>query len=291
MTRHSFFLSYKLDTGSVWFLVLILLLLITGCSSNEEPLEARLLEKELYDQSQVRLKGGNFASAIASLEALEARFPFGRYAEQAQAELIYAYYKNFEYEAAISSAERFTNLHPRHPHTDYAYYLKGLSAFTDDSNLLTRYLSSDLSKRDIEPAQASFDYLSDFLARFPESEYAPHARKRMVYLRNLIAKSEIGIANFYMERGAYVASIGRAKYVLEHLPNTPQTPYALAILVKAYETLGYLDLSEENKKILELNYPDFVSYYNLNTDKRSWLNRLSFGVLDKEEVPPPSRLE
>jgi len=94
-----------------------------------------------------------------------------------------------------------------------------------------------------------------------------------------------------MERGAYVASIGRAKYVLEHLPNTPQTPYALAILVKAYETLGYLDLSEENKKILELNYPDFVSYYNLNTDKRSWLNRLSFGVLDKEEVPPPSRLE
>ena len=291
MIRDSFFSSYKLNIKSVIFFISMLFLLITGCSSNEEPLEARLLEKELYDQSQVRLKGGNFASAIASLEALEARFPFGRYAEQAQAELIYAYYKNYEYEAAISSAERFTNLHPRHPHTDYAFYLKGLSAFTDVSSLLTRYLSSDLSKRDIEPAQASFDYLSDFLSRYPESEYAPHARKRMVYLRNLIAKSEIGIANFYMERGAYVASIGRAKYVLEHLPNTPQTPYALAILVRAYETLGYADLSLENKRILELNFPDFISNYNLYNNKKSWLNRLSLGVLDKEEVPPPSRLE
>jgi len=134
-----------------------------GCTSNEVPLEDRLLEKELYDQSQIRLKNGNFSSAILSLEALEARFPFGRYAEQAQAELIYAYYKNFEFEAARSSAVRFINLHPRHPHTDYAYYLKGLAAFTDDSGLVTRYFDSGLSKKDLEPAQLSFgDLVSSF---------------------------------------------------------------------------------------------------------------------------------
>ena len=104
----------------------------------------RLLEKELYDLSQTRIKNGNFSSAISSLETLESRFPFGRYAEQAQAELIYVYYRNFEFEAARSSAERFINLHPRHPHTGYAYYLRGISAFTDDSGLFSKYFESDI---------------------------------------------------------------------------------------------------------------------------------------------------
>ena len=285
--RDTFFLYNKLN-GKLILSVLVVVSLLISCSFNKEPLEARLLEKELYDQAQIRLKNGNFSSAIMSLEALESRFPFGRYAEQSQAELIFAYYKNFEFEAAISAAERFINLHPRHPHADYAYYLKGLAAFTDDSGLITRYFSSDLSKRDIEPAQKSFDYLSDFLSRFPESEYVAHAKKRMVYLRNLIARSEIGIANFYMERGAYVASIGRAKYVIEHLPSTPQNPHALSILVRAYDALGYEDLSLENKEILKLNYPTFSGLDDLNRTDKSWLSKLTFGILG-EEVPPPSK--
>ena len=130
--------------------------------------------------------------------------------------------------------------------------------------------------------------MSDFLSRFPESEYASHAKKRMVYLRNLIARSEIGIANFYMERRAYVASIGRAKYVIEHLPNTPQNPYALSILVRAYDALGYEDLSSENKEILKLNYPNFSGLDDLNRTEKSWLNKLTFGILGEEEIPPPS---
>ena len=259
-----------------------------GCTSKEAPLEDRLLEKELYDQSQIRLKNGNFSSAILSLEALEARFPFGRYAEQAQAELIYAYYKNFEFEAARSSAVRFINLHPRHPHTDYAYYLKGLAAFTDDSGLFTRYFDSGLSKKDLEPAQLSFGDLSEFLSRFPNSEYAPHAKQRMIYLRNLLAEGELGIANFYMKRKAYIAAVGRAQYVIEHMPNTPQTPYALSLLVRAYKILGYEELAEENLKVLSLNYPDFFSEEKSLSENKSWLNKLSFGALGKENVPAPN---
>ena len=175
----------------IFVILIVIISLSNGCSFKDEEIEQRLLEKELYDQSQVRLKKSNFSSAIISLEALEARFPFGRYAEQAQAELIYAYYKNFEYEAAISSAERFINLHPRHPHADYAYYLRGLSAFTDDSGLITRYFGSSLPKTDMEPVQRSFDYLNEFVSRFPDSEYIPYAQQRMIYLRNILAESEI----------------------------------------------------------------------------------------------------
>lgn len=260
--------------------------MVVSCSNNDEQPDERFLEKELYDASQTRLKNGNFSNAIASLETLERRFPFGRYAEQAQAELIYAYYRNFEFEAARSAAERFINLHPRHPHTSYAYYLRGLAAFTDDSGLFSRYFTSDLSKRDIEPAQQSFEDLGEFLARYPDSQYVPHAKQRMIYLKNILAQHEIYVANFYMERKAYIAAVGRARYVLEHMPNTPQVPEALSILVNAYGLLDYQDLREKNFEILKTSYPNFDSD-ELIGPKRSWVSRLSFGLLGDEEIPPP----
>ena len=280
--------------NSVLFKTLILLLisflLLLSCSSSDERPDLKLLEKELYDLSQTRIKNGNFSSAIDSLENLESRFPFGRYAEQAQAELIYVYYKNFEFEAARSAAERFINLHPRHPHTDYAYYLRGLSAFTDDSGLFTRYFESDLSRRDIEPAQRSFEDLSEFLSRYPKSPYAEHAKQRMIYLKNILAKHEMHVANFYIERKAYVAAIGRARFVIEHLPNTPQTPEALSILVKCYDLLGYQELHKKNLSILKLNYPNF-DLQEILKPKRSWTNRLSFGLIGSEEILPPPKKE
>ena len=237
---HNFSISSKRNLGILTIFILIFGL--SSCSSNEEIPDERLIEKELYDQAQSRLKIESYSSAIMSLEALESRFPFGRYAEQAQAELIYAYYMNSQFEASQSAAERFINLHPRHSHTGYAFYMKGLAAFTDDSGLFSRYFQSDLAKREVIMAQSSFDELSDFVSRYPRSEYVPHAKQRMIYLRNLLAEHEIYVADFYMKRGAYLAAIGRAKYVIEHLPNTPQTPYALSILVEAYEILDYKEL-------------------------------------------------
>ena len=222
-----------------------------------------------------------------SLEALESRFPFGRYAEQAQAELIYAYYMNSQFEASQSAAERFINLHPRHSHTGYAYYMKGLAAFTDDSGLFSRYFQSDLEKREVVMAQTSFDELSEFISRYPQSNYVSHAKQRMIYLKNLLAKHEMYVADFYMQRGAYLAAIGRSKYVIEHLPNTPQTPYALSILVEAYDLLGYEDLKKRNLNILTSNYPDFNFQENESIKTRSWTNVLTFGLLGKEDIERP----
>ena len=266
------------------------IVLLSSCSNNEELPDERLLEKDLYDSSQTRLRNGNFSNAIASLEALERRFPFGRYAEQAQAELIYAYYMNFEFEAARSAAERFITLHPRHPHAAYAYYLRGLAAFTDDSGVFSKYFESDLSKRDIQTAEQSFDDLSEFLARYPESPYASHAKQRMIYLKNILAKHEIYIAEFYMDRKAYIAAIGRARFVIEHMPDTPQIPEALSILVRAYDYLEYEDLKNKNLTILQTNYPEFNTKEIINK-KRSWKSRLTFGLLDDEQIPPPSQVQ
>ena len=285
---HNFFNSIK---GNLNFLRnFLIVFLIVSCSSNEELPDERLVEKELYDQAQSRLKSASYSTAIISLETLESRFPFGRYAEQAQAELIYAYYMNSQFEASESAAQRFINLHPRHSHTGYAYYMKGLASFTDDAGLFTRYFQSDLAKREVIMAQKSFDELSDFITRYPDSKYVPHAKQRMIYLRNLLAEHEIYVAQFYMKRGAYLAAVGRAKYVIEHLPNTPQTPYALSILIEAYEILEYPELRDINLKILNSNLPDFDINENLSVKKRSWKKVLTFGLLGNEKIEKPEPL-
>tara|TARA_Y100000746_G_C15466717_1_gene434253 strand:- start:1957 stop:2829 length:873 start_codon:yes stop_codon:yes gene_type:complete len=278
---------YKSSKRNLSILGIFIILFVSACSSNEEMPDERLIEKELYDQAQSRLKSESYSTAIMSLEALESRFPFGRYAEQAQAELIYAYYMNSQFEASQSAAERFINLHPRHSHTGYAYYMKGLAAFTDDSGLFSRYFQSDLEKREVVMAQTSFDELSEFISRYPQSNYVSHAKQRMIYLKNLLAKHEMYVADFYMQRGAYLAAIGRSKYVIEHLPNTPQTPYALSILVEAYDLLGYEDLKKRNLNILTSNYPDFNFQENESIKTRSWTNVLTFGLLGKEDIERP----
>ena len=283
---HNFINSSKRILGILG--IFMLLLIVSSCSSNEEMPDERLVEKELYDQAQTRLKNGSFSTAILSLEALESRFPFGRYAEQAQAELIYAYYMNSQFEASKSAAERFINLHPRHSHTGYAFYMKGLAAFTDDSGLFSRYFQSDLAKREVVMAQTSFGELSEFISRYPESKYVPHAKQRMIYLRNLLAEHEIYVADFYMKRGAYLAAIGRAKYVIENLPNTPQTPFALSILVEAYEILEYEELRKTSLEILNANYPNFDFQGNESVKERSWANVLTFGLIGKEDIKRPS---
>ena len=281
---HNFHKSSKRNLS---ILGIFVILFLSACSSNEEMPDERLIEKELYDQAQSRLKNESYSTAIMSLEALESRFPFGRYAEQAQAELIYAYYMNSQFEASQSAAERFINLHPRHSHTGYAYYMKVLAAFTDDSGLFSRYFQSDLEKREVVMAQTSFDELSDFISRYPQSNYVSHAKQRMIYLKNLLAKHEMYVADFYMKRGAYLAAISRSKYVIEHLPNTPQTPYALSILVEAYDLLGYEELKKRNLKILTSNYPDFNFQENESIKTRSWTNVLTLGLLGKEDIERP----
>ena len=283
---HNFINSCKRNLSILG--IFMLLLLVSSCSSNEEMPDERLVEKELYDQAQTRLKNGSFSTAILSLEALESRFPFGRYAEQAQAELIYAYYMNSQFEASKSAAERFINLHPRHSHTGYAFYMKGLAAFTDDSGLFSRYFQSDLAKREVVMAQTSFGELSEFISRYPESKYVPHAKQRMIYLRNLLAEHEIYVADFYMKRGAYLAAIGRAKYVIENLPNTPQTPFALSILIEAYEILEYEELRKTSLEILNANYPNFDFQGNESVKERSWANILTLGLIGKEDIKRPT---
>jgi len=163
-----------------------LLSLLGGCSlwpfgdhDKEQDEDQKSSEQMLYRSAQSSLRSANYRDAITKLQKLEARFPFGRYAEQAQLELIYANFMSYQPEAARSAADRFIRLHPQHPNVDYAYYIKGLAEFTKDRGLLDRFAATDISRRDPTSSKQAFDDFSDFLQRHPDSEYAADARQRI----------------------------------------------------------------------------------------------------------------
>ena len=236
-----------------FFTALIPIIFLSGCNSDGPVVEQP--EKTYYDLAQRRMKANNFFSAIESLQAIEARYPFGQYAEQAQSELIYAYFMNGEDEASHEAAEKFIRLNPRHPNVDYAYFMKGIASYTRDKGMFARVFKSDLSNRDISGAKQAFSELSEFITRFPQSQYVPYASQRMIYLRSLIAKSELVAADYYMKRKAYVAALRRAKYVIENIPNTSETIRALKIAKECYKQLGYFELMDDIQSIIDANDP------------------------------------
>jgi outer membrane protein assembly factor BamD len=279
-----------------YVLTLLFGLALFGCSSNEElpDIGADAGEQQIYDEAENYLRGDNYDLAVKSLELLESRYPFGKYAEQAQLELIYAHYKAYEHEAAVEAADRFIRLHPQHPNVDYAYYMKGLAAYTGNEDIFNRFLPTDPTRRDTTQAHEAFAQFSQLLSRFPDSPYAADAKARMVYLRNLLARHEIDIANYYLRRGAYLAAVNRGRFVVENFERTPAVADGLAIMAQGYIFLGMNELAQESIEVLALNYPDypaldkngqFLSDYTLDGVQRSWINKASFGLFDPPQPP------
>ena len=277
-------------------LLLIATLALTAACSSKQVIDENLSETELYTQAQEHLDNKSYTSAVDTLKALESRYPFGSYAEQAQLELIYAYYQNQEPEAARAAADRFIRLHPQHPDADYAYYLKGLASFDKDRGLMARFLPLDMTKRDPGAARDSFNEFAQLVNRYPNSRYAPDAKARMIYLRNLLAAYEIHVANYYLKRQAYVAAANRGRYVVENFQETPAVGDGLAVMTEAYQRLGLDDLSASSLATLKLNYPEHPTLESgefvpreEEADTRSWLSKATLGLIDNEAPLPPGQ--
>lgn len=232
--------------------------LLGGCSLLPEKIDVTKdwSASKIYSEAKRALGEGDYEEAIKYYELLEARYPFGKFAQQSQIEVAYAYYKYSEPESALAACDRFIKLYPRHPNIDYMYYLKGLINFNAGEDLISKYLPQDPTQRDPGTARAAFDDFTILLKQYPESKYAKDAQQRMIFLRNNLAEYEIHVARYYMSRGAYVAAANRAKYVVESYQRTTAVPKGLAIMAEAYKLLGLQDQSDDALRVLRLNYPD-----------------------------------
>lgn len=257
-------------------LTVILALCLTACGSTSEQADETKgwSANKLYTEAKTNLNDGYYEKAIKLYEKLEARYPYGRYAQQAQIEIAYAYYKDKDTASAIAAADRFIKLHPNHPSVDYAYYLKGLANFNDDLGLLGKMTSAvsgqDMTERDPKAARESFDAFKDLVTRFPDSKYASDSVQRMNYLVNALASHEIHVARYYMKRGAYVAAANRCQYALKNYPQAPANEEGLLILVQAYDKLGMVDLRNDAERVMKTNFPNSKYLSGKATSNKSW---------------------
>lgn len=267
-------------------IIFVTIALLAACKSEptDEEFDIFETEREFYESAHSSLRSSNFQDAIAKLQRMEARFPFGRYAEQAQLELIFGYYRAQQPESARVAADRFIRLHPQHINVDYAYYLRAMASYDEDRSFLNDLLPIDPSKRDPGSARSAFNDFAQLIQRYPDSKYAPDAQQRMVHLRNLLARYEIHVGRYYIERGAYVAAANRGRYVFENFQRTPSVADGLAIMIEAYKLLGMSDLADESLQVLTLNHPDHPQlgangeFRFRRAASKSLLNLMTFGL-------------
>jgi outer membrane protein assembly factor BamD len=251
---------------------LFVVVFVAGCSSLDQgPDEtAGWSANKLYSEAKDAQTDGAWDKAAKMLEKLESRFPYGRYAQQAQLELGYVYWKGGEVGSALAACDRFIKLHPNHPAVDYVYYLKGLINFNEDLGILGYISTQDPTERDPKAAREAFDALRELVTRFPNSKYAPDATKRLNYLVNALASQEVHVARYYIKRGAYIAAANRAQFAIKTYPQTPAVEEAMFALVTAYDKLGMNDLRDDAERVMRKNYPNSRFYKDGLDRKVAW---------------------
>ncbi|ABM04953.1 putative lipoprotein [Psychromonas ingrahamii 37] len=236
---------------------LMIVLLSTGCSSKkaEKPKVDDKPPMVLYEQAKQALESASFEKASDILEALDTRYPFGPHSDQVQLDLIYAYYKRGETAFTLANIDRFLRLNPTHPDLDYIYYMRGLTYISADQQFFQDLFGIDRYNRDPNNAIQAFKDLSRIIKYYPSSEYAVDAQQRIIDLKDRLARYEIGIAQWYLKREAYIAAINRCKIVLNNYPDMPAVEQALEIMIASYNVLGIEEPKMNALAVLKLNYP------------------------------------
>lgn len=266
--------------------IILIALFASGCA-NRNKISPERSEAEQYAAAKRQMDKNNYLSAIDELQELEARYPYGDFTEQAQLDLLYSQFRSQDNPAVVATAIRFERNYPSNEHLDYVIYMKGLANYNLEKGMLDGLLGPDKSSRDLKPWRAAFKNFTDLVARFPDSEYVPDAKARMVHIRNTLAAQELHAARYYARRGAHVAAVNRAQNVILNFQKTPSVPEALAIMNRAYLALDESELAEKSYKVLVENWPD-SQFVNQKKEEAhlawwpkgdSWLSWLTFDLL------------
>jgi len=238
-------------------LLCILVLGLVACASKDLGAEAykNFSAKQILAQGEKQLAKNNYTQSIKRFEAIDALYPFDPEAQQGEIEAIYAYYKADDYPSALAAADRYIHLYPQGPHTDYAYYMKGLINFERDRTWLQKVYPKNPEQLDLSNLTEAFIDFNDLIRLFPNSVYAKDAQLRMFYIRDLLAKRELTVAQFYFSHKAYVAAANRASNIVKHYEGSPEVKDALIIMVKSYQELGSQKKADDTLRVLKINYP------------------------------------
>jgi len=246
----------RLTRNSVYLSLILIISVLCGCAGKDIDETAGWSQSKLMSEAKTAINDNDYPNCVKFYEKLEARYPFGPLAEQAQINAAYCNWKRNEQELALASINRFIQLHPGHPDIDYAYYLKGLITFNDNLGFLAKFSGQDLSERDPKASKDAYEAFKVLTVRYPDSKYTPDALDRMRYIVNALAESDVNAARYYYRRGAYVATINRSQTALKDYDRAPAIEEALYLMVKSYDALGLKDLSADTMRVFNTNFPN-----------------------------------
>lgn len=252
--------------------IILSAILLAGCSSFGKKKDTNEFAgwsvDRIYNQARDELNNKDYKRSSELLEAAIAQYPFSAEAVQAQLELPYVYWKDDERSRALAATDRFIATNPSHPKIDYIYYIKGIIHYNQNVGFLPAItVSSKLNDRDPQSAKKSFAAFKTLVEKFPNSRYVKDSRERMILLTENLAKQEISIANYYLERGAYIAAVNRSQEILRNFDGTPATESALIIMIKAYEGLKIDTLRDDTRLVLLKNYPNSTGEFK---QEKTW---------------------
>jgi outer membrane protein assembly factor BamD len=232
--------------------------LLASCSGLPQKTDetAAWTTNKLYSEAQDSMSSADWSKCAKYFEQVQGRDPFGPHAQQAQLNVAYCNYRDNEQAQANTAVDRFIKLHPDHPDIAYAYYLKGLINFNDDLGLFGRWGGQDMSERDPKALLDSYDSFKAVVDKYPNSKYAPDSAQRMRYIINALASHEVHSAQYYYQRGAYLAAINRSQAAILQYKNAPATEDALHLMVLSYQAIGSKQLAEDTQRVLAATFPD-----------------------------------
>ncbi len=216
----------------------------------------------------------DYKEAAKKFDQVDRENPYSDWARKALLMSAYSYYQSGQYDDCINSAKRYVTLHPASPDAAYAQYLIGSSYY--DQIL-------DVS-RDQERADKAINAFEDVVHKYPDSEYALNAKKKIEMARDQLAGKEMEVGRFYLKKRDFLGAINRFKVVVTQYQTTREVEEALERLTEAYVALGIIGEAQTAAAVLGHNFPDSPWYkdaYRLlkgqgvepNEDKSSWISK------------------
>ncbi|MBQ7284827.1 MAG: outer membrane protein assembly factor BamD [Alphaproteobacteria bacterium] len=235
-------------------LILGLVLSVIACSSTSETTEPTSAEY-LYNRGYKNLNKTRYTQAAENFEKIELEHPYSKWATKAKLMGAYAYYKDQKYDDAIMSLERFIKYHPGNKDIAYAYYMKGLCYYEQIVGI----------EKDQENSRLAMDAFNQVIVRFPDTEYAADARKKINLINDHLAGHEMEVGRFYLEQNNYLSALNRFSVVVNEYQTTGHIEEALYRQVEIYQTLGLGKEALDAARVLDYNYPK--SKWNIRAQK------------------------
>ena len=248
--------------------VLIFSFLLSSCSPFGEgnqikPVAEGLSPKALYAIAEDQVDAGSLEQAISQYELILVSYPDSKYAIQARLDIAYNLYKRKKYDRAIIELDKFINTYPNLPSTPYAYFLKGVIAEDKSSSILDMFVT-DSAQRDVQSVRDAYAFYNQLINTFPDSKYSEEAEKKLIKLKNILARHEFYVALYYSEIGSHIAAINRSKFIIENFPNSASIPDSLDLMAYNYDKINATKLASDIRVVLSSSYPNYSKKYSID---------------------------